>query len=707
MNGKRAISLIIGLILAAGSTFAAQAGPAAGKFDFSAIDRLWKIVAVLESDREPADEEWEGLVRTPGYSALIAHEGSYGLAFLKRNLRLVFKPSQAGELEKANKSRAALHFLDLKAKKAALMEFQSRLQNPAVASEALDLLRPWLPDKSIEKRSAPTAAFIIFDRDARGGYGPLIFDLLYAFDQGDAFKFLYAHESSHYFHRELAAYDSGNVRQSLGDVLFALSMIPDEGMADQIDKPTVLFGNEARVNSDYGREYKKNMIDSPRILGALDRLLCRLEESPAEANRISGEMFGAIPQSGHPTGYFMTRAILDDGGKAELIRTFNNPFAFYYLYNAAALRNPELPRLSNGAITALRNLEKQIIPAPETGLSRAAMFSGVDLSVVASLQKITAILAEDKEPEAALWDGFFSNPGYRTFFALEGDSRTRLQNAISLAFKPGRAAELQQAIDKGSNTLKYMLQYKNNAAAVVQACERFRTDRAFEKAVEQVHLYLSGKSSDILADATIALIFLGSADVRPVYEPMLIDPLDLWSSAEKMAKYIRLHLISHHLDKIRPYDSSMLTRRQATFLDAWETIQCRGLADLLTRLAADTSDPESMKRYDLRAKDVPRLLAEMDRIMSRAADDSKAWTEFEALQRDLFIGLGCPVGQFMAGTILDVLGRETLAETTGNPPAFLRAYRKAALKKGGRPAFSDQSVAYLAKLESEALAGTR
>jgi hypothetical protein len=45
-----------------------------------------------------------------------------------------------------------------------------------------------------------------------------------------------------------------------------------------------------------------------------------------------------------------------------------------------------------------------------------------------------------------------------------------------------------------------------------------------------------------------------------------------------------------------------------------------------------------------------------------------------------------------------------LAETAARPVAFVQAYRKAALRKGGLPAFSDESVSFLAGLEKEAIA---
>jgi hypothetical protein len=706
--GRRIWSLVIGLIFAAGMVSGFQTPASPGNFDFSAIDRLWKIVSVLENDREPSEEDWDALVRTPGYAALIAHERGYGLDFLKRNLRFVFKPSLAGDLEKAPRSSGLRHFLDLKAKKTALLEFQAKIHNPKVWAEALGLLKAWLPEKSVESLNAPAVTFVVFSKDARGGYGPLIFDLLYAFEQGDDFKSLFAHEAFHYYRRELSAYDEGNVRLAHERILLALNWIQDEGLADQIDKPGSIFEGGPRADSDYAREYRKNMADSPRILGTIDRLLCRLEESPADAYRIGSEMRAAVPQSGHPTGYYMTRAILENGGKAELVRTYNNPFAFFYLYNAAALRKPDLPRLSNGAVAVLRKLEKLLVPSPEDNLARAALAHGVDVSAVALFGKITSLLAGNEEPDPLLWERFFDNPGYRAYFSHEGDSRARLKEAMSLAFSPSRAAELKQALERGgSGTLQYVLNHKKNLDDIAKSCDQFRDGGAFEKSLGQIRPFLPGNADDILAGASAAVIYLGNVDLRYGYGILLIDPLEIRTSPDSLSYFIRLYGLWRFKDQIRPYDQAMLTRRQSTFLDAWEEIQHRGLADLISRQSGDKESPEYLKRYDLRLKDVPRLLGETERILGRAATDPSAWREFEILQRDFYVYPGSPVGYFRATTALEVLGREALAETTGRPVTFLRLYRKAALKKGGLPAFSDESLDFLSRLENEALGGAQ
>ena len=77
----RKIGLVCLLFLVGNLGNAAEKSVPTGGFDFTAIDRLWDIVSVLEKDQEPLEDAWEALVRSPGYAALISHEGYYNLDF--------------------------------------------------------------------------------------------------------------------------------------------------------------------------------------------------------------------------------------------------------------------------------------------------------------------------------------------------------------------------------------------------------------------------------------------------------------------------------------------------------------------------------------------------------------------------------------------------------------------------------------------------
>jgi hypothetical protein len=71
-----------------------QEGPNA-TFNFQGIDAFWTLVAVLESDTEPTDSQWDSFFSAPGYSRLTEE---FGRDYFKTALQAVFMPSK-GHLE--------------------------------------------------------------------------------------------------------------------------------------------------------------------------------------------------------------------------------------------------------------------------------------------------------------------------------------------------------------------------------------------------------------------------------------------------------------------------------------------------------------------------------------------------------------------------------------------------------------------------------
>jgi hypothetical protein len=64
------------------------------EFNFEGIEAFWKIVDILEADKEATEEQWNHFFEAPGYKALIEKE--FKRAYFQNTLRAVFMPSQSG-----------------------------------------------------------------------------------------------------------------------------------------------------------------------------------------------------------------------------------------------------------------------------------------------------------------------------------------------------------------------------------------------------------------------------------------------------------------------------------------------------------------------------------------------------------------------------------------------------------------------------------
>ncbi|UCC41475.1 MAG: hypothetical protein JSV96_08675, partial [Candidatus Aminicenantes bacterium] len=81
--------------------------------------------------------------------------------------------------------------------------------------------------------------------------------------------------------------------------------------------------------------------------------------NPSLIGQMGRQLRSFIPQSGHPTGFFMANVIVRQYAKDELVKIVRNPFKFFYLYNEAARKNRKAPVFSDHAIDFIKMLESK------------------------------------------------------------------------------------------------------------------------------------------------------------------------------------------------------------------------------------------------------------------------------------------------------------------------------------------------------------
>jgi len=354
------------------SQFIFLSGQAQMKYDFSAIDQLWPIINTLQQDQEPIDEIWETLFKTPGYAALLKYELSE--AFFKKHLRLTYKPSMKTnkqELLAAN-NRYILHYDKLLSYKDSILVFQAQFKNTEIVNQALQLTSEYLTPEMLKNAPSTPLAFILFDRDARGGYGPIIFDIIFVLDKKEKATSLFAHELHHGYRMLNMAYDEEKVELKHDNLLQALNWLQQEGIADQVNIPSEYILSLAKKNDEWAINYQRKIDQSPDIIIKLNMILNNMVVSENNLAELGRELVSNIPQSGHPTGDYMVEKIIKYLGKKDLIETGGNPFAFIYLYNIAVKNDMTLPFFSKQVITFLHEIEKQYVKQPRFDLVKKA-----------------------------------------------------------------------------------------------------------------------------------------------------------------------------------------------------------------------------------------------------------------------------------------------------------------------------------------------
>ncbi|MFH1194457.1 MAG: DUF5700 domain-containing putative Zn-dependent protease [bacterium] len=326
--------------------------------DFSAIEKFWEVVDILESDKEPSAKLWDELFNTPGYKTLIQSE--FRKEYFIEKFTLVFKPSERKKLEVAIKTGIDFyhldHFVKVKERRKELSVQVSKLKARKINEDVLNRTLNYLPQKSTGE--LPPVAFVIFENNGRGS-DPIIVDLL-ATIIWDYTSFL-AHEYHHWFRNRQLKFDLTKVSKEETDLINALQQLEAEGIADQVDKKR-WFTEPSTAYSQDARNFISLVSMSPEVIKQIDAILNSVYRNSTNLKTAGMQLRIAIPGGGHTTGYFMASLISEQLGRSELVRCVGNPFKFLILYNnAAKLGGYNYPQFSNETMQYLYALEKKFV----------------------------------------------------------------------------------------------------------------------------------------------------------------------------------------------------------------------------------------------------------------------------------------------------------------------------------------------------------
>jgi hypothetical protein len=348
-------------------------------FDFSGIEEFWKIVDILKADKEPTDEQWQAMFETPGYAELIRRE--FKPDYFKNAMRAVYMPSQkslAEEIIQEDKQKGGFFAwyppLVIEGFRNADRDrdwIQVRIKElksyPYLKKAAEEALR-FLPEEQAE--NYPDVAFIIFN-DSRG-YTPLIIGLSEKEDLRSAeldclhrqgcdkhwpFVLHLAHEAFHLYRDKKQEFNFPERNSPDYPIVWILDQIENEGIGDLINREQLYYDDGCFIETDRADRYRKEQEAQPSIIRIMDAILKEMAVNSSLIGQLGRQLRSFIPQSGHPTGFFMASVSVRQYGKEALVKIVRNPFRFFYLYNEAARKNGQAPVLSDQAINFIKMLE--------------------------------------------------------------------------------------------------------------------------------------------------------------------------------------------------------------------------------------------------------------------------------------------------------------------------------------------------------------
>jgi hypothetical protein len=347
---------IVITLLAVSVAYSTQAQP----YNVQPCYQFWSLTDQLRSGIKPSTQAWDSLRRADGYRRKSISDKAWR-TFIDQ-VTLVYSPGNEAVTENKQKTDLALQWIARYAREESkLKQYVTQLQgNPAMDS-ATAYVRQWLPTPWKHRLPQPRVDLVLYDYDGSASDYGITMDLLAFYDTEQIKPGSYlGHELLHYAlaYYRVKARRFKYVPPKHQAVFNALNGISEEGIADLIDKPFLLFNNASGwLLQDTVMTIYTNQ--SKAFVHRLNEGLEKLADGAREPYSTS-VYWKSATMPDHIPGLYMGRLIQQGGLTNKLVEQVDNPFAFYRLYNQAVRHgSTHDPVLSKKAISFIRWLERK------------------------------------------------------------------------------------------------------------------------------------------------------------------------------------------------------------------------------------------------------------------------------------------------------------------------------------------------------------
>lgn len=328
-----------------------------------ALDAYWSMIAKLKQGDSLSVDTWNNFLQLQGNQIYIknqAFDQKY-LSNLRKAIEIVYRPAYANVLAERMKKPfdywLTYKVNQYKVHEAELKAYQQRLNTNAYQEAIYTNAWAWLPKRLHQKEPNITIYLLGIENDAIASDDGLVFTLWAVYNQDKLKNGILAGHEIHHALRKPIAFE--NVAERDKGILYTLNSILNEGSADMIDKKYGIV-NKDNIPTEFNYE--------DFLVGKSDSIIRKIEENLIKMSQTNGQEYQSEKyyrnlikwSSGHCPGYYMADVIVRNGLKNKLLDNIQNPFAFVYLYNQAAKKDPARPPVfTKTAIAYVKVLEKK------------------------------------------------------------------------------------------------------------------------------------------------------------------------------------------------------------------------------------------------------------------------------------------------------------------------------------------------------------
>jgi len=332
--------------------------------DFDAAKAYFLLVEKIQNGDTISEKEWTDFFNING-NRLFLEDFKYSnekIESLKKNIIETYNPT----IDSLSNQYIDIPYrVRYKNKHQLYKKYLARIEKMQVkfVDSMVYRTKSFLPEGLIIYREKPTIYYHALNNDGDASVRNRIFmSVLASFERNiNRMANVESHELHHNFRLDLSYYkarqDSSYYKTEIDEkdrvVYTALMLALNEGLADMVDKD-LLFAETSNW-------WRKETIQSI-YLNEGQEVVKKLNEYFLEAAYGANQKWEIYDNlylnfNGHIPGYFMAKAIKDNGRLKDVIENADNPFMFFLIYQEVALIDKKLPIFDDVVINFLSNLK--------------------------------------------------------------------------------------------------------------------------------------------------------------------------------------------------------------------------------------------------------------------------------------------------------------------------------------------------------------
>lgn len=306
--------------------------------DLSSVDEFFKITDKLKNGEEISDNDWNNFEKSKAYAIFT---NKYIIDIAKLSIRNVFGSCNIN-IDNSNnllKTLVLANYEEINYNYSSLKTFRDNYDFESLIYNAKSRLQSFLMcelDSSVEWKPV---YFLFLSKDGQDRDSAIVIDLnlIYKMTEQQRIDFI-AHEFFHVYRSHFENHDFNYAN----DICFALDMIANEGIADQIDKYNMDY--EQYYSTEIGsQELKDEFINlyenAEKDIEYLQDIIVQYSKNQIDKETCIDKLIEIYKYNGHALGFYMSNQIIMAGLKDEMIKEFYKPYEFYRLYSLALYKN--------------------------------------------------------------------------------------------------------------------------------------------------------------------------------------------------------------------------------------------------------------------------------------------------------------------------------------------------------------------------------